>query len=133
MFENPEELEKEYKDINKEFNGDGGSEAYLEKRYKTDGDSGAGSYNKLAGFKAKILNNFISGHQDIKVCYEWGCGDGNQLSYINYPFYVGMDVSETALMMCKEKFADDKMKSFILQMRCLDMYLKMVNVTLLFH
>ena len=114
LFENPEKLEEEYEAVNEQFNADGGSEAYWENRYKTDGGSGAGSYNKLAEFKARILNNFISAHPDIKICYEWGCGDGNQLSYINYPFYVGMDVSGTALMMCKEKFADDKTKKFYL-------------------
>ena len=36
-----------------------GSEEYWKKRYNSGGHSGDGSYNKLAEFKAKILNNFV--------------------------------------------------------------------------
>ena len=36
------------------------SHEYWEKRYASGGNSGAGSYNYLAEFKAEILNNFVT-------------------------------------------------------------------------
>ena len=36
------------------------SREYWEKRYASGGNSGAGSYNYLAEFKAEILNNFVT-------------------------------------------------------------------------
>jgi len=35
------------------------SEHYWKKRYNSGGDSGRGSYNKLAEFKLKVINDFI--------------------------------------------------------------------------
>ena len=35
------------------------SKNYWEKRYLKGGDSGDGSYGKLAEFKAKIMNRFV--------------------------------------------------------------------------
>ena len=35
------------------------SKNYWEERYKTGGNSGAGSYDRLAKFKAQIINDFI--------------------------------------------------------------------------
>ena len=45
---------------------------------------------------------------------EFGCGDGNQLSLADYPSYVGLDVSKTAVRLCQRRFADDLSKSFFL-------------------
>lgn len=90
-----------------------GSQLYWENRYKTGGTSGAGSYGKLAEFKAVVLNHFIR-ENNIKDVIEFGCGDGNVLSLINYPKYIGFDVSKTAIKLCIEKFSDDKSKSFYL-------------------
>ena len=42
--------------ITKQFQG---SEKYWTERYAKGGDSGVGSYNKMAVFKAEILNNFV--------------------------------------------------------------------------
>ena len=88
-----------------------GSQEYWEQRYATGGNSGAGSYNRLAEFKAEVINNFIK-ENDIKTIIELGCGDGNQLSYMNYPSYIGLDVSKTIIKSCKDKFKEDKTKSF---------------------
>lgn len=87
------------------------SKDYWEKRYKFGGDSGAGSYSRLAQFKADILNDFVKKNNIISVI-EWGCGDGNQLEYASYPEYIGIDVSPTAIQMCKEKFKRDISKEF---------------------
>lgn len=90
-----------------------GSTEYWEARYKKGGTSGLGSYNRLAEFKAGILNEFVKKH-NIQTVIEYGCGDGNQLSLYEYPKYIGLDVSPSAIAMCAEKFKTDKSKSFYL-------------------
>ena len=90
-----------------------GSLHYWEERYQNSGTSGAGSYGRLAKFKADVINSFVRENK-IGSVIEFGCGDGHQLSLAFYPQYVGLDVSPTAIKMCKEKFAQDKTKSFFL-------------------
>ncbi len=90
-----------------------GSGSHWEERYKSGGTSGLGSYNRLAEFKADFLNNFVRAKQ-INSVIEFGFGDGNQLLLASYPNYAGFDVSESALEMCKTKFAQDPSKSFYL-------------------
>lgn len=85
---------------------------YWENRYLTGGNSGIGSYGRLAQFKAEIINQFVKEH-DIKTVIEWGCGDGNQLGLANYPHYTGYDVSNEAVNICREKFKNDTSKKFI--------------------
>lgn len=89
-----------------------GSAQYWEQRYAQGGASGAGSYNNLADFKAGVLNRFVCEH-NIQTVIEWGCGDGNQLKLAQYPYYVGYDVSQTALERCRNIFRGDKTKEFI--------------------
>ncbi|MDR0311290.1 MAG: glycosyltransferase [Acidobacteriota bacterium] len=84
---------------------------YWEKRYATGGNSGAGSYNRLAQFKAEILNDFVKKYS-VNSIIEFGCGDGNQLSLAQYPQYMGFDVSQTAINICKNKFERDETKEF---------------------
>lgn len=84
---------------------------YWERRYQSGGDSGAGSYNRLALFKAEILNEFVKSN-NISSVIEWGCGDGNQLKLAQYPQYMGIDVSAKAIEICKEKFYEDSSKQF---------------------
>lgn len=90
-----------------------GSEAYWEQRYAAGGNSGEGSYSKLASFKADVINTFVAKH-NVHSVIEFGCGDGNQLSLSKYPNYLGLDVSPTAIELCNEKFSSDKTKSFLL-------------------
>jgi hypothetical protein len=90
-----------------------GSKNYWEKRYASGGDSGTGSYNALAGFKAEVINAFVE-KQNIKSLIEFGCGDGNQLALSKYPSYMGLDVSITILNACIDKFKNDSTKSFYL-------------------
>jgi hypothetical protein len=89
------------------------SAAYWEGRYKTGGNSGAGSYNELAEFKAEILNKAFVEY-GIKQVTEFGCGDGHQLSKLEINSYIGLDVSETAIKKCTELFHSDPHKSFFL-------------------
>ena len=74
--------------------------------------SGSGSYGALATFKADILNKFVKENR-IHSVIEFGMGDGNQLSIANYPSYIGVDISETAVELCKKAFVNDTTKHFI--------------------
>ncbi len=84
---------------------------YWEKRYSSGGNSGVGSYGKMALYKAKIINRFVKGNS-IQSVIEFGCGDGNQLSLANYPIYIGFDISKMAIKICKNKFKYDATKTF---------------------
>lgn len=90
-----------------------GSASYWDRRYTTGGNSGAGSYDDLARFKAEVLNAFVEEH-GVREAIEFGCGDGNQLELAAYPSYVGFDVSARAVQMCRERFAGDDTKRFAL-------------------
>jgi hypothetical protein len=88
-----------------------GSEAYWEQRYAAGGHSGVGSSGKFAVFKAEIINAFVADH-GITSIIEFGCGDGGQLTLGAYPSYLGFDVSETAIALCRERFPADRTKTF---------------------
>jgi SAM-dependent methyltransferase len=88
-----------------------GSEEYWKKRYQSGKTSGVGSYHQLAEYKAEVLNRFLREKKIITVI-EYGCGDGNQLKLINYPAYIGFDVSPDAISRCKTLFSNDKTKNF---------------------
>jgi cyclopropane fatty-acyl-phospholipid synthase-like methyltransferase len=88
-----------------------GSLDYWEHRYSSGEDSGAGSRGRLAAFKANTINSILKEHK-IESVIEFGCGDGSQLSLIDYPKYVGLDVSQTAIEQCKKKFSLDNSKEF---------------------
>jgi cyclopropane fatty-acyl-phospholipid synthase-like methyltransferase len=90
-----------------------GSAEYWEDRYKAEGNSGSGSYDHLANFKAQVLNDFVAKNK-VNTVLEFGCGDGNQLTIAKYPNYIGLDVSPTAIQMCHKRFKDDKTKSFLI-------------------
>lgn len=90
-----------------------GSAMFWEKRYVSGGTSGPGSYGALAQGKAKFLNVFVAEH-GVRSVIEFGCGDGNQLSLVKYPRYVGLDVSRAAVQRCIGTFESDFTKSFFL-------------------
>lgn len=58
-----------------------------------------------------MLNKFVATHE-IHTVIEFGCGDGNQLILVKYPHYLGFDVSNTAILKCRELFKSDKQKTF---------------------
>lgn len=89
------------------------SEKYWIERYKRGGDSGKGSYGKLAQFKADIINKFVEVN-NIDTVIEFGCGDGNQLTLAKFPSYIGFDISPDAIVQCQRIFKDDSSKSFYL-------------------
>jgi len=89
------------------------SAQYWEDRYALGGTSGAGSYGKLALFKAETINRFVEDH-GLRSVIEFGSGDGAQLELARYPKYTGIDVSARAIELCRTKFKDDPSKRFIL-------------------
>lgn len=90
-----------------------GSVQYWEDRYRSGGNSGAGSYGVLAEFKADFLNSFVV-RESIKSVIEFGCGDGAQLALARYPRYIGLDVTKSAVRTCIGRYSDDLTKSFFL-------------------
>jgi SAM-dependent methyltransferase len=94
-----------------------GSKDYWEQRYQSGGNSGAGSYNKLAEFKAEFLNEFVATN-NVETIIEYGCGDGNQLKLAKYPRYLGVDVSGTSIAWCKKTYSADNTKEFKLLREC---------------
>jgi SAM-dependent methyltransferase len=78
------------------------SQAYWLERYRTGGDSGDGSYGKLAQYKADFINGFAKEH-GVKTVFELGCGDGNQMSLFELPSYVGADISSESVKICRDR------------------------------
>ena len=89
------------------------SNAYWKQRYEKGGNSGAGSYGRLAEYKANFLNKFAIDNK-VTAVIEFGCGDGNQLKMFKFKKYTGLDISQTSLAMCIDQYAKDKSKSFYL-------------------
>jgi len=104
---------KKEADIVKDFK----SREYWESRYSANGNSGAGSYKHFAEFKAETINKFVN-ENNIESVLELGCGDGNQLKLANYKKYIGFDVSEKSITLCKGLFKNDATKEF----RLMDSY-----------
>jgi hypothetical protein len=96
--------------MNTEFD----STLYWRRRYRQGGNSGPGSYGRLAIHKADIINSLVYRH-DIESVIEFGSGDGNQLSLFHIPRYVGIDVSEDMVAACQDRYADDPGRSFHLR------------------
>jgi hypothetical protein len=88
-----------------------GSDNYWVRRYNSGGNSGAGSYNRLAEFKAGTINRFVQ-ERSVTTIIEYGCCDGNQLRFAEYPSYLGFDVSPKAIALCRDIFRNDKTKNF---------------------
>lgn len=74
---------------------------YWKQRYREGGNSGEGSYGRLAAYKAQFLNDFVKEHA-VRSVFELGCGDGNQLSKLEFEKYTGVDISEDCLTACRQ-------------------------------
>lgn len=86
---------------------------FWEGNYAQGRTSGTGSYGALAERKSRFLNDLVR-QRGFSSIIEFGCGDGNQLSLADYPSYIGLDVSRTAIGLCQRRFARDSGKSFFL-------------------
>jgi SAM-dependent methyltransferase len=85
--------------LNTEFSSAG----YWEARYRRGGNSGAGSYGRLADYKSAFINDFVQSNHIASVL-DLGCGDGNLLSLLRLPTYIGVDVSPTSIATCAARF-----------------------------
>lgn len=90
-----------------------GSKDYWEQRYLNGGNSGAGSYNKLGDWKACNINKILEKLKPSSIV-EWGCGDGNLIGKIQYPDYLGLDVSKKAVEICLGKYGKEVNRNFSL-------------------
>lgn len=89
-----------------------GTARYWENRYSKGGTSGAGSYGAPAEWKAEVVNGWVK-VLGVTSVVDLGCGDGNQLTFADYPRYLGLDTSSTAVRTCIRRFKDDATKSFL--------------------
>jgi hypothetical protein len=87
----------------------GNSASYWDERYRRRGNSGAGSYGKLAAFKAEVVNEVAAGRPVI----EWGSGDGSQLAWFDVPSYIGVDVSPAAVEAWRLRYSSDQKRQFL--------------------
>jgi SAM-dependent methyltransferase len=89
------------------------SNTYWNDRYVKGGNSGEGSYGLFAAFKGNILLQYIK-DLSIQSIIDYGCGDGNQARYYKCNKYIGIDVSQKAIDLCKKTFYYDMNKQFYL-------------------
>lgn len=87
------------------------SKNYWDENYSKGGNSGAGSYGRLADFKIRTVNDFIRDNQILSLL-DYGCGDCNIAQHLDVAEYNGVDVSETAVKAARLKFKDDHARSF---------------------
>jgi SAM-dependent methyltransferase len=88
--------------------------AYWKQRYQSGGDSGAGSYGRLARFKVDFINGFTR-ENGVLDLLDFGCGDGSVMHRLEVPRYVGVDVSEAALAHCRALVLNDGSREFYLR------------------
>ena len=109
------------------------SQLYWPLRYRLGGISGPGSRGRLAEFKARVLNDFVS-RNHVRSVIELGCGNGDQLSLADYPRYMGVDISRSALNQCRKRFNGDSTKSFrLLKSHKISVYDLAISLDVIFH
>ncbi|MCH2197912.1 MAG: class I SAM-dependent methyltransferase [Flavobacteriales bacterium] len=87
------------------------SASYWEDRYAQGGNSGEGSYQHFADYKAEVINQLID-EFNLNSAVEFGCGDGNQLNMFRFEKYYGLDVSTTIISRLSKRFEDRPDLSF---------------------
>ena len=87
------------------------SSTYWDMRYRRGGNSGAGSYGRLAKFKAGFINAFAAANRVTDVI-DLGCGDGNLLSMLRVDAYTGVDVSHAILADVSARFPGHRFVPF---------------------
>lgn len=84
---------------------------YWNKRYASGGNSGSGSRGQLAMYKADVINDLIVKHK-IHTLLDLGCGDGYQGDMYKVQRYLGYDISDAAIDLCKARYFDRVNASF---------------------
>lgn len=79
---------------------------YWDKRYRSGGDSGAGSRGAEALAKAAYLKSLIAREQVTSII-DWGCGDGKVLGMVATMLpYLGVDVSSYIVGQLRRDFPE---------------------------
>lgn len=81
---------------------DGPEEKWWNSWYGSGHSSGPGSEGKLLEYKVNYLNKLFKEH-NIKTVLDFGCGDGVVASKLNCQFYLGVDISDQAIKLCKAR------------------------------
>lgn len=71
-------------------------------QYKKGLGSGAGSRGNLLEYKTNYLNKIFKDY-NIKSVFDFGCGDGWQVEHLKLENYYGIDISEQAIKLCRQK------------------------------
>lgn len=78
---------------------------FWEQRYAMGGNSGVGSQGDYYRFKRDFIN-FVIKKLSIQSIIDFGCGDGQQILELEIANYYGMDISQTAVQGCRQKYKD---------------------------
>lgn len=87
------------------------SSQYWKTRYAKGGTSGAGSYGRLAQYKAQMINA-IAAYHGIESAIEFGMGDGNQARLFEFDRFIGTDIVPQVIDAARVEFADRPNWSF---------------------
>ncbi|MFN4130355.1 MAG: class I SAM-dependent methyltransferase [Paracoccaceae bacterium] len=85
---------------------------YWRARYAKGGNSGSGSFGRLAEYKAQIVNSLVIARK-INSVIEFGSGDGNQSSLLTVENYVGVDISEGVVEASRARFKEREHWKFL--------------------
>jgi SAM-dependent methyltransferase len=88
------------------------STTHWQRHYERGDDSGPGSYGESALYKADLINRVVR-ERGIRSIIDLGCGDGNQLAYLDVDQYLGLDVSKLAIQRCIARHGSNPKRSFI--------------------
>lgn len=86
-------------------------EDYWNDRYAKGYDTGVQSQGFLLEKQVQFVNEVI-GQNNIKTVFELGCGNGKMLPLLNLESYTGLDISQKAIDICRERFKGDSTKKF---------------------
>tara|TARA_B100000683_G_C12343034_1_gene495575 strand:+ start:175 stop:816 length:642 start_codon:yes stop_codon:yes gene_type:complete len=87
------------------------SARYWIQRYDSGGNSGSGSYGRLAEFKASVFNKLVKEY-GIHSVVDLGCGDGNQIGMFDVEEYVGIDISPRVIKSNSKLYAQREKWTF---------------------
>ena len=79
---------------------------YWNERYQRGETSGKGSEGFNYEYKRDYINRVIEMYQFERIV-DFGCGDGNQIHELNIQQYHGVDIAESSIQRCRDRYAGD--------------------------
>lgn len=77
---------------------------FWEARYARGGNSGMGSEGPNYEYKRDFVNQTIR-ELGVRSVVDFGCGDGGQVRELIVDGYYGIDISPSAIRLCRQRFA----------------------------